>query len=104
METISVTKLIQQHQTMTAALASHLRTRQADLLDYLDKQLPEMQLAELKIFLAYVLDGKASQTPSELATLTGLHPNTVRDQLYTSQHIRHAREVIARRKTTPGAG
>ena len=84
---------------MTAALAAHLRTRQADLLDYLDDNMPDMQLAELKIYLAFVLDGKASQTPAELAAITGLHQNTIREHLYTSKHIQYARGIIARRQS-----
>ena len=103
METSQLSRLLEQHEAVTAALASHLRTRQAELLDYLDANLPELQLAELKITLAFILDGRANHTPAQLSAMTGVHVNTCREVMYSSPHINHARSIIMGRKEIRGA-
>ena len=103
METSQLSRLLEQHEAVTAALASHLRTRQAELLDYVDENLPDLQLAELKILMVFILDGRANHTPSELASMSGVHINTCREQMYSSPHINHARSIIMGRKEIRGA-
>ena len=97
MEAYQLNDIIKQHATLTAALSAHLRTRQAELMEYIDAHLPDMAPAELKVCLVFLLDGRANQTPNEIAAASGIHPNTIREQLYTSKHIDAARNIITRR-------
>ena len=59
MESWELSKIIRQHEELASALSAHLRTRQAELLAYLDANLAEMQLAELKICITFLLDGRS---------------------------------------------
>jgi hypothetical protein len=92
MEKAEIKHIIKEQQELTRELKIHYRTLQSEILKYIADHLPEMEKSELKIVIALYLEGR-SLTALELQDLTGLHSNTVNNNLF-SEHVLAVNELI----------
>ena len=87
--------IIDQHKRLGDELICHLRTREVMIFEYLDHHLAEMTAAETKMIVAMLVECRADLSPSEMATVSGLHPNTVRKHIL-GKHLKAVNKLFTR--------